>query len=65
MTRDEIKAELAAFTAEKIIKARNDGMLSDHETHAELDKIQVRGVFAGLDFVGYDYRNQRWIHDNK
>lgn len=51
---------------EKIISWYKDGMVTEAEALAELDKLQIRGAFREKAsdkhfFIGFDYKNQTWI----
>lgn len=49
------------MTPQQIIQAYFDGIYWPWQALAELEKLQVRGELTGRRFVGYDYRNQRWL----
>lgn len=38
-----------------------DGLITLAEATASLDRMQVRGGFDGIDYTGFDYRDQCWI----
>ncbi len=47
---------------ERIIDARQTGLITESEALQNLDCYQVRGAFrSDQSFIGYDYDNQEWI----
>jgi hypothetical protein len=44
-----------------IIENYYKGALTKVEALEALDKLQVRGDFSPMEFIGYDYKNQKWV----
>ena len=47
---------------QRIIKARQSGLITESEAQQNLDCYSVRGAFRDdQSFIGYDYNRQEWI----
>ena len=52
---------MSAQTKELLSQYAN-GLLTKVELYEELEKERVRGEANMESYIGYDYRNQKWIH---